>query len=298
MVVAGPTASGKTALGIDLAQRLDGEIISADARQVYQYMDIGTAKPTAEERAAVPHHLIDFVDPAESYNAGQFALDAADVISDLQKRGKLPIVVGGAGLYIRALLDGFSPMPEIPNDIRERLQKEAEAHLGDMYGRLGRVDPEWADKVQPSDRQRIVRGLEVFEASGTPLSEHQKRSPEPPGNWTASWFGLMWDREILYERINTRACQMFADGLVDEVKCLQEKGYSSDLNALNTFGYREVFEYLAGEVSQEQALADLQQGTRRYAKRQMTWFRGEARMQWVDPVTHPSDYLIASLEKS
>jgi len=299
VVIAGPTASGKTAVGIEVAQRLDGEIISADARQVYRYMHIGTAKPTAEERAAVPHHLIDFVDPAESYSAGQFAEDAADVIRELQARGKLPIVVGGAGLYVRALLDGFSPMPTIAPEIREPLQAEAQEGLRGLYSRLCEVDSEWAGKIQPSDRQRIIRGLEVFEASGKPLSEHQKMPPEPLGLWSAKWFGLQWEREVLYDRINSRACQMFEDGLVEEVEGLRRKGYGSGLNALNTFGYREAFQYLDGEITEEQALADLQQGTRRYAKRQMTWFRGEKRMQWVDPTEdHTLESIVGHLEKS
>ena len=282
LVIAGPTASGKTAVGIELAQRLNGEIISADARQIYRFMDIGTAKPTAEERSAVRHHLIDFVNPDEDYSAGQFAEDASAVIGDILCRGKTPIVVGGAGLYIRALFDGFSPMPKIPAEIRVRLKEEGRESLPELYNRLCEVDPEWAAKIQATDTQRILRGLEVFEASGKPLSEHQKVPPTPPIRHTASYLGLYWEREVLYDRINARACLMFQNGLIVEAKSLRDRGYSSDLNALNAFGYREIFQYLDGETTLDRALADLQQGTRRYAKRQMTFFRKNERIQWVD----------------
>ncbi len=282
LVIAGPTASGKTAVGIELAQRLNGEIISADARQIYRFMDIGTAKPTAEERAAVRHHLIDFVNLDEDYSAGQFAEDASEVIRDLLHRGKVPIVVGGAGLYIRALFDGFSPMPKIPIEIRARLKEEGRDCLPELYERLCVVDPEWAAKIQATDTQRILRGLEVYEASGKPLSEYQKVPPTPPIRHAVSYFGLYWEREALYDRINARACLMFENGLIEEAKSLRDKGYSPDLNALNAFGYREIFQYLNGVTTLDRALADLQQGTRRYAKRQMTFFRRDERILWVD----------------
>ncbi len=282
LVIAGPTASGKTAVGIELAQRIDGEIISADARQIYRFMDIGTAKPTAEERSAARHHLIDFVNPDEDYSAGQFAEDASAVIGDILCRGKMPILVGGAGLYICALFDGFSPMPKIPAEIRVRLKEEGRESLPELYKRLCEVDPEWAAKIQATDTQRILRGLEVFEASGKPLSEHQKVPPAPPIRHTASYFGLHWEREALYERINARACLMFENGLIEEAASLRDRGYTPTLNALNAFGYREIFQYLDGKTTLDRALADLQQGTRRYAKRQMTFFRKNERIQWVD----------------
>ncbi|MXZ10787.1 MAG: tRNA (adenosine(37)-N6)-dimethylallyltransferase MiaA [Gemmatimonadetes bacterium] len=282
LVIAGPTASGKTSVGIELAQRIDGEIISADARQIYRFMDIGTAKPTTEERAATRHHLIDFINPDEDYSAGQFAEDASAVIGDILRRGKMPIVVGGAGLYIRALFDGFSPMPKIPIEVRARLKEEGRDCLPALYKRLCEVDPEWAAKIQATDTQRILRGLEVYEASGKPLSEYQKVSPTPPIRHKASYWGLYWEREVLYDRINARACLMFENGLIKEAKSLRDRGYSSDLNALNAFGYREIFQYLDGETTLDRALADLQQGTRRYAKRQMTFFRRDKRFRWVD----------------
>ena len=282
LVIAGPTASGKTAVGIELAQRLNGEIVSADARQIYRLMDIGTAKPTAEERAAARHHLIDFVNPDKDYSAGQFAEDASVVIQDILSRGKVPIVVGGAGLYIRALFDGFSPMPKIPMEIRTRLQGEGRDCLPKLYKRLCEVDPEWAAKIQATDTQRILRGLEVYEASGKSLSEHQKVPPTPPIRRAVSYFGLSWEREVLYDRINARARLMLENGLIEEAASLRDKGYASNLNALNAFGYREIFQYLNGDMTLDRALADLQQGTRRYAKRQMTFFRKDERIVWVD----------------
>ncbi|MCY4351846.1 MAG: tRNA (adenosine(37)-N6)-dimethylallyltransferase MiaA [Gemmatimonadetes bacterium] len=297
LVITGPTASGKTAVGIELAQRLNGEIVSADARQIYRLMDIGTAKPTAEERAAARHHLIDFVNPDKDYSAGQFAEDASVVIQDILSRGKVPIVVGGAGLYIRALFDGFSPMPKIPMEIRARLQEEGRDCLPKLYKRLCEVDPEWAAKIQATDTQRILRGLEVYEASGKSLSEHQKVPPTLPIRRAASYFGLSWEREVLYDRINARACRMLENGLIEEAADLRDKGYASNLNALNAFGYREIFQYLDGETTLDRALANLQQGTRRYAKRQMTFFRKDERIVWVDSSNDGvADAIVQNLE--
>jgi len=283
LVIAGPTASGKTGVGIALAQALNGEIISADARQIYRHMDIGTAKPTAEEQSQAIHHLIDFVDPNESYSAGKFAEDAHQVVTKIVHRGKIPIFVGGAGLYLRSYFDGFAPMPEIQEGIREALIQSAEQNLCELYRELQRVDSVWAGKIQSTDRQRIIRGLEVFQSTGKTLTHYQSLPPEPlGGHWQTRWFALDWPREVLYERINQRAGKMVADGLVEEVEALTRLGYSLELNALKTFGYREFFEYLAGRLSLEDAIAELQQGSRRYAKRQLTWFRGEEKMTWID----------------
>lgn len=282
-MLAGPTASGKTRAGIGLARALDGEVISADARQVYRYMDIGTAKPTAEEQAAAPHHMVDVVDPDEPYSAGRYAREAAAAVGGVLARGRVPILVGGSGFYLAALLDGFSPIPEVPQEIRDRLQKEAEAGLPALYGRLQEVDPEAARRLPPGDTQRIVRALEVYEATGERLSFFQKRPRVRVGDWRARWFGLNMDRMLLYRRIERRVDRMLEAGLVGEVARLQELGYGPWLNALNTFGYREIFAYLDGEMSLDAAVAEIKQGTRRYAKRQLTWFRRERRIVWVDP---------------
>jgi tRNA dimethylallyltransferase len=282
VVIGGPTASGKTGVGIALAQALNGEIVSADARQIYRYMDIGTAKPTTEEQKQAVHHLIDIVDPDAHYSAGQFAKDAQKVISNIVDGGKIPILVGGAGLYLKALFDGFSPMPEIPEAIRAELQERATQELSALYVQLCEIDPEWANKIQPTDRQRIVRGLEVFEATGKTLTYFQNLPRNPAGgHWRTRWFGVDWPRDVLYERINARALQMVEQGLVAEVEGLLARGYTREQNALKTFGYREFIDHLDVKLSIEEAVAELQKGSRHYAKRQLTWFRGEARMTWI-----------------
>ncbi|MBT5831554.1 MAG: tRNA (adenosine(37)-N6)-dimethylallyltransferase MiaA [Candidatus Latescibacteria bacterium] len=298
VVIGGPTASGKTSLGISLARALNGEIISADARQIYRYMDIGTAKPTPEERAQAVHHLIDIVDPEAVYSAAQFSEDAHQAMSNIVDEGKIPILVGGAGLYLRALFDGFSPMPDIPDEIRSRLRVESTQILSDLYARLEQVDPKWASKIQPTDRQRVVRGLEVHEATGKTLTHFQNLPREPiGGKWRTRWFGLDWPREVLYDRINARAEQMVHDGLVDEVKGLLQKGYTPELNALRTFGYREFIDHFEGRLSLDEAIESLQKGTRHYAKRQLTWFRGEDRMTWIQAGNQdPTPAILAELE--
>ena len=282
-VIAGPTASGKTRLGIALAQALGGEIISADARQIYRYMDIGTAKPTPDEQTAARHHMIDVVYPDEAYSAGRFAREAAEAIGEIRQRGRLPIVVGGAGFYLDALLRGFSPVPEIPPEIRIRLQEAARDDLPALYRRLREIDPRAAERLHPQDTQRIVRALEVWETAGERLSDLQRRPRQRVGQWQVCWIGLMMDRAVLYRRIEDRVDRMLDDGLVEEVQGLQERGYGPWLNALNTFGYREIFGVLNGDLSLEMAAEQIKLGTRRYAKRQLTWFRRETEIAWFDP---------------
>jgi tRNA dimethylallyltransferase len=282
LVIAGPTASGKTDIGIELARAFDGEVISADSRQIYRYMDIGTAKPTPQERDAVPHHLIDIVNPDESYSAAQFAVDAARVILEIQSRNRIPILVGGSGFYLEALIDGFSPIPDVPEGIRNRLMEEARTNLPALYLRLSEVDPVLADRLHPNDRQRIVRGLEVHEATGEKLTDLQTLPRERAGEWPTTWFALDIEREALYKTINNRVDQMIAEGLVVEVEQMIAKGFGIELAAVNTFGYQEVHQYLAGEISQEEAVEQIKIGTRHYAKRQLTWFRRNTRITWVD----------------
>ena len=284
IVLAGPTASGKTAVGIRLAKALDAEIVSADARQIYRHMDIGTAKPTPEEQAEAPHHMVDVADPDEDYSAGRYAREAAAAVVEIRARDRLPILVGGSGLYLRALLDGFSPIPEVPAVIRDRLLAEAGRDLPKLYARLLEVDPASADRYHPNDTQRIVRALEVFETAGEKLSDLQDRPPERTGTWTARWFGLNMDRSRLYRRIERRVDLMVEAGLVEEVQSLRDMGYGPDLNALNTFGYREIFAHLDGEFDLAEATDQIKTGTRRYAKRQLTWFRAERRLEWFDPM--------------
>ena len=282
LVLVGPTASGKTAVGIELAIRLEGEIVSADARQIYRGMDIGTAKPTPDELAMAKNHLIDVADPDESYSDGRWGREAADIIGDILARGKRPIIVGGSGLYLDALFSGFSPVPEIPDRVRAELQEEAGRDLFGLYKRLLACDPEWASKVNPNDRQRIVRGMEVFETSGERLSDLQQRPREPAGPWKGNWFGLALDRSRLYTRIDKRVKWMVNAGLSREVRGLVRRGYDEDCYAMRSFGYREMIACLADEIDIDEGIRLIQQGTRRYAKRQMTWFRSKEQITWVD----------------
>ncbi len=287
LVIAGPTATGKTEVGIDLARLVNGEIISADARQIYRYMDIGTAKPSIEEQKRAVHHLIDVVDPDEPYSAGSFAKEAKNSIENILQRSAIPILVGGSGLYLQALLDGLAPIPPIPPNVRRRIQEESLQNPEDLYQRLIQVDPSWAKRVHPNDRQRIVRGIEVFEVTGRRLTDLQEQPRVAMGNWQIHWFGLRMKRQSLYERIDRRVDRMAEAGLIEEVIGLREKGYGPDLVALNTFGYREIFEYLEGKLALNSALDSIRQGTRNYAKRQLTWFGRNSRIHWVN--THESN---------
>ena len=281
LALVGPTASGKTRIGIALARALGGEVVSADARQIYRQMDIGTAKPTAEERALAKHHMIDVVNPDEDYSAGHYARDACDAIESILVRNRVPVLVGGSGLYLKAVLDGFSPLPRTPRAVRGRLLADAEDDPAGIYARLRSVDPRTAERLHANDTKRIVRALEVFELTGTPLSVLHEQPPPIGRNWRVARIGLKMDRSLLYRRIEERVDAMFASGLVDEVRDLQRRGYGPELNALNTFGYREVFDHLAGKLDLAETAAQIKMGTRRYAKRQLTWFRKDRRLTWI-----------------
>ncbi|MFI5252545.1 MAG: tRNA (adenosine(37)-N6)-dimethylallyltransferase MiaA [Bacteroidota bacterium] len=287
-VIVGCTCSGKTALAIALAKHCNGEIISADSRQLYRYMDIGTAKPSRDELQAVKHHFIDILNPDQEYNAGKFGKEARKVIDTIIAQNKTPIVVGGSGLYIEALIDGFfdgpSADPELRHYFYERLKKEG----GDgLHKELQKVDPDAASKMLPSNTRRIIRALEVFRITGTPISQLQKSAT--PISLPYRLIALDWNRKTLYERINERTKRMIEQGLIDEVKRLQELGYSRDLNALQTVGYQEAFRFLAGEISYDDMVELIKRNTRRYAKRQMTWFRADKRIRWI-PVDDSTNF--------
>jgi tRNA dimethylallyltransferase len=281
VVILGPTAVGKTAVGLRVAEQIGGEIISADSAAVYRGMDIGTAKPTAEERARVRFHLIDVADPDEPFTAAKFRELALEAIRDIQARGKRVLIVGGTGLYLRVLLHGFSlaPPPRDPT-IRKRLQQEArEQGLPALYARLQQVDPQAAARIHPNDAVRIIRALEVYEMTGKPVSEWQHRAER---ELPARKFGLTMPRPLLYQRINARVDQMMAQGFLQEVQNLLSKGYNRDLPALKGLGYRHLIAYLMGERGLEEAVALWKRDTRRFAKRQMTWFRREPGVHWLD----------------
>jgi len=281
VVILGPTAVGKTAVGLRVAEQIGAEIISADSAAVYRGMDIGTAKPTAEERARVRFHLIDVAEPDEPFTAAKFRELALEAMREIQARSKRVLIVGGTGLYLRVLLHGFSlaPPPRDPT-IRQRLQREAEQQgLPALYARLQQVDPKAATRIHPNDAVRIIRALEVYEMTGKPLSEWQHRADS---ELPALKLGLTMPRPLLYRRINERVDQMMAQGFLQEVQNLLSKGYNRDLPALKGLGYRHLIAYLMGEMGLEEAVALWKRDTRRFAKRQMTWFRREPGILWLD----------------
>jgi tRNA dimethylallyltransferase len=282
IVIVGPTCSGKTSLSINLATKLKTEIISADSRQVFKYLDIGTAKSTHVQRLGIRHHLIDYINPDENYNASTFAEEAARIISALHKKGQIPIVVGGSGLYVKALIDGIIDEVEIDEKYRTELLKLRKEFGNEfLYNKLKKVDPESAAKMLPQNWKRVIRALEVYHIYGKPISYFHsvQRKKESP---IFKQFGLNWQRGKLYENIDNRVDKMFASGFVREVKNILSKGFAKDLNALNTVGYKEIIQYLEGEISLEEAAELIKRNTRHYAKRQLTWFRKDKRIQWYD----------------
>ena len=292
VVICGPTAVGKTAAAVDVAQRLNGEIIVADSRTIYRYMDIGTAKPTREQRARVPHHLVDIADPDQLITLATYRKLAGEAIQEIRGRGKVPLLTGGTGLYIRAIVDEFS-IPEVPPDpeLRRRLEDLERRTPGSLYTRLQQVDPMAAVRIHPRNVRRIVRALEVFEHTGKPISSLQRRS-DPLG--FAVQTGLTMDRGELYRRINARVDEQIAAGLVQEVQGLLDRGYDPAQAALQGLGYKEIVEYLKGQVTLAEAIRRLKRNTRRYAKRQLTWFRRDARVRWID-ITKLSSEQVADL---
>jgi len=284
IVICGPTGIGKTSVGIRLAEIAGGEIISADSMQIYRHMDIGTAKPTADEQNRIPHHLIDIVDPDEDFDAVRFAKLARKEAMQLHHRGVMPFVVGGTGLYIKAFLQGLFHSNPVDPAIRERLQNEAdEDGSSSLYNRLKQVDPDTADRLHPNDTYRIIRALETIESSGRSISEHHQdhRFEDEPFN--ALKIGLQMDRQALYDRIDQRVDIMIEAGLVDEVKNLLELGYTADLKSMQSIGYRQVIDFIEGRLSWDECVRTLKRDTRRFAKRQFTWFGADRQIQWHEP---------------
>lgn len=291
VVICGPTAAGKTAVGIEVARALGGEIVSADSMQVYRHMDIGTAKPTAEEQAAVRHHLIDVVEPDEPFDAAAYLAGGRRALVDLRQRGKVPVVVGGTGLYIKALLYGLFQSHARDPDVRARLRAEAEA-LGTaaLHARLARHDPATAARLHPNDALRILRALEVLAVTGRPISELQRAHRFGDAPFRVLKVGLALGREALYRRIDRRVEAMLAAGLEDEVRALLARGYGPQLKPMQSIGYSHLTAYIAGEVSLAECVRTLQRDTRRFAKRQLTWFRAEPEVVWMAP-DQPADLI-------
>jgi tRNA dimethylallyltransferase len=282
VAILGPTASGKTALSLALARALQGEIVNCDSVAMYREFEIGTAKPTAEERRRAPHHLFDLVEPTGYITAGEYARRAREVLNEIKQRGHVPIVVGGTGLYLRALLEGLFAGPQRSEELRERLRERAKekgsAHLHKI---LTRLDANAAGKIHANDTPKLIRAIEVCLATRRQMSEMWRAGRDPLSGFRILRVGLNPDRDTLYARINERACHMFDGGLVEETQQLLAK-YGDAARPLTSLGYKQAVQFLRGELTREAAIAAAQQGHRNYAKRQLTWFRREPDVVWMD----------------
>ena len=277
--IAGPTASGKTALSIALAKELDAEIVSCDSMQVYRRMDIGTAKPTLEERAGIPHHMLDVAEPDEDFSVSRYCRTATPIVDDILSRGKTAIVVGGTGLYMDSLIKGndFAPFPS--TGMREMLEAKP---IEEVFAQLQSVDPEAAARLHLSDRKRIIRAMEVYLETGITISEHNRRTQLIPPRYTPVWFALEDEnRKDLYDRIDRRVDLMLEQGLLDEVRSILASGISPKCTAMQAIGYKEFTSALAGHTTVAEAAAQVQQSSRHYAKRQLTWFRRNPTIHWL-----------------
>lgn len=282
IVITGPTCSGKTSLSLALAEKLKSEIISADSRQIYKYLDIGTAKPSREELSAVKHHFIDELLPDEEFNVSRFENESLKIIDALHQAGKIPVAVGGSGLYIRALVDGIFNTADTDEGYRLELKAKLDELGNDyLYGELKKVDPEGAATMLPQNWKRVIRALEVYRLTGKSILDHHKEYQRET-EIDFIQIGLNWERSLLYSNIEARVDKMIGAGLVDEVKNVLQMGYSKNLNALNTVGYKEIISFLDNEISLDRAIELIKRNTRRFAKRQLTWFRADKRITWYD----------------
>ena len=299
VVVAGPTASGKSAVAVELCRRIGGEVVSADSMQVYRGMDVGTAKATREEMGGVPHHMLDVADPDVSFSAAMYGEMAERDVEDILSRGLVPVVCGGTGLYIDALTRpmGFArPGDEV---IRKRLTEEAEAPGGKerLHEKLMRIDPETAGRLSPNDIRRVVRGLEIYELTGKSQTELNRLDAEKEDKYNTFMFALEWPREVLYRRIDLRVDEMIRRGLVEEVRRLLDKGLSAGSTAMQALGYKEIAQYLSGEISLEEAADRVKMGSRHYAKRQISWFKRDKRTVWIPAEGKTAGEIAGEIEK-
>lgn len=283
IVILGPTASGKSTLGVWLAERIGGEIVACDSTQLYKGFDIGTAKPSLVERRGVPHHLIDVLDPSEPATAGGYREAAIAVLDDLRRRGRVPILTVGTGLYLRALLDGLADVPQRSEELRDRLRASRDRRpTGYLHRILRRLDPDAAGKIAAADEQKLIRAIEVCLLTKRPLTQVYREGRAPLEGWRPIKIGLQPPREELYERIHARTDAMLADGWLDEVRTLMNDGSNDQAKPFDFIGYRELRAVARGEMQLAEAQAAIQQSTRRYAKRQITWFRREANVEWIE----------------
>ena len=284
IVICGPTATGKTATAIKIAKKFNGEIISADSMQIYRKMDIGTAKPTREELQCKPHHLIDIADPDEPFDAARFALQARNIVYELHGKQIVSIVAGGTGLYIKALSQGLFQAEALDAQMRQRIKSEtADLESDVLHRRLKKIDPEAAERIHPNDRFRIVRAIEMHTATGVALSEYQRKHGFGDRPFRVFNIGLAVERERLYARIDRRVDAMIEAGLEQEVTGLLKSGYSENLKSMQSIGYRHMVAFIKGNLSRKEAIRTMKRDTRRYAKRQMTWFRSVKDIIWIEP---------------
>ena len=303
VVLLGPTAVGKSRIAIQVAKHLDTDVLAADSRQVYRGMDIGTDKPTAEERQAVPHRLIDLVDPGDTFNAGRYRRLAIVEIERLYSAGRVPFVVGGTGLYIRTLVKGLCPAPQADPDVRADLRKlRTDRGRDGLYTELMRVDPETATRLHPNDESKVMRALEVYRLSGRPLSTMQAEHGFQETPFSALLIGLERRKETLYRRIEERIDWQLTHGMVEETRLLLGQGYGRELGSMKGLGYRQVGAYLANECDYAEMVRRFKRDTRRFAKRQMTWFRSEAGVAWLsieddEPYERTAKRVVARIEQ-
>ena len=303
VVIVGPTAVGKSRIAVEVAKAFETDVLTADSRQVYRGMDVGTDKPASEERQAVPHRLIDLVDPDESFNAGLYRRRAIDEIERLYRDCRLPLIVGGTGLYVRTLLKGLCDAPQADPIMREALRQEAEDQGYDrLYARLVDVDPVIAARLHPRDESKVIRALEVYQLSGRRMSEFQQEHGFAERPFAALMIGLNRDRDMLYRRIEGRIDWQLAHGLIEETKQLLAQGYQRDSAAMKGLGYRQVAEHLAGEYDAAEMVRRFKRDTRHFSKRQMTWFRKEPGIQWLmieesEPVQHTTTRVIEQIDR-
>lgn len=283
IVICGPTASGKTALSIELAKKIGGEIISCDSMQIYKDMDIGTAKPTKEEMQGIKHYLIDFVSPDKRYSVADFKQDAKNAMKEIIAKGKTPIIVGGTGLYVDSLIYEIDyPNIEFDENYRKQLEEKAEKEgLEKLYEEAKKIDPQAIEKISVNDQKRILRILEIYHATGKNKTEQEKESRKNPVEYDYHVYAINWDREKLYERINKRVDIMIEQGLIEEVQKIYQK-YATFPTAMQGLGYKEVVEYLENKCTKEEMIEKIKMETRRYAKRQLTWFRKNKQTIWLD----------------
>ncbi|WP_026487610.1 tRNA (adenosine(37)-N6)-dimethylallyltransferase MiaA [Caldanaerobius polysaccharolyticus] len=282
IVIVGPTAVGKTEVSIDLALKINGEIVSADSMQVYKYMDIGTAKPSLQERKRVPHFMIDVVTPDQEFSVAVYKKMATKIIEEIYKRNHMPIVVGGTGLYVNSIVNVMDFSSTADWKLRQQLKEQAKMYGNEyLYEKLKKVDPITYKRIHPNDIRRIIRALEVYKLTGKPISYYQEITQNRPNpEYNALMIGLTMDRQKLYKRIEERVDKMIKDGLIEEIKWLCDNGYKNNMIAMQGLGYKEIIRYLEGQCTLEEAIEILKRDTRRYAKRQLTWFRKDKRIHW------------------